>query len=191
MEQIGWSLVDGETELEHWGDTPGECVAVPSLVRLPNGDHVHCPQPGEIQAWKLLPRFHDLANSATVVVDPDKVVVQTTPTPEMIVAERVRRLGLGFNYDFGDVRGVHRIGTSPADMIGWGEVSTYAGALLDSGDVTTQIAIVTDTGPCHVTAPEWRAIEIAAAVFRQPIWARSFVLSALLPTDYTSDAQWS
>ncbi|CAB4146566.1 hypothetical protein UFOVP1157_58 [uncultured Caudovirales phage] len=108
-----------------------------------------------------------------------------------IVAERTRRLGIGFDYNFGDDRGVHRIGTSPADMIGWGEVSTYAGALLDSGDVTTQIAIFTDTGPCHVTAPEWRAIEIAAAVFRQPIWAKSFVLSASLPTDYTSDAQWS
>ena len=113
------------------------------------------------------------------------------PTASQITAERDRRLALGFDYDFGDARGVHHIGTTPADMVGWGEVSTYAGALLDMGDVTTKIAIVTDTGPCEVTAPEWRAIEVAAAAFRQPIWARSFVLSALLPTDYTNDAQWS
>jgi hypothetical protein len=107
-----------------------------------------------------------------------------------IMHERSRRLALGFDYNFGDVRGVHHIGTSPADMVGWGEVSTYAGALLDMGDVTTTIDIVTDTGPCQVTAPEWRAIEVAAAAFRQPIWACSFVLSQSLPTDYMSDAHW-
>lgn len=112
------------------------------------------------------------------------------PTPAAITVERDRRLALGFEYDFGDARGVHHIGTSPADMVGWGEVSTYAGALLDMGDIATKIAIVTDTGPCEVTAPEWRAIEIAAATFRQPIWARSFVLQALLPTDYTADDHW-
>lgn len=113
------------------------------------------------------------------------------PTVAMIGKERDRRLSLGFDYNFGDKRGVHHIGTSPADMVGWGEVSTYAGALLDMGDVETKIAIVTDTGPCEVTAPEWRAIEVAAATFRQPIWAKSFVLSALLPTDYANDAHWS
>lgn len=138
-------------------------------------------------------RFDDTAsdqqrNAATAVLgafDPN------APTLEQINAERDRRIALGFSYDFGDARGVHHIGTTPADMIGWGEVSTYAGALLDMGDVTTTIAIVTDTGPCEVTAPEWRAIEVAAATFRQPIWARSFVLQALLPTDYATDAQWT
>jgi len=113
------------------------------------------------------------------------------PTVAMIAAERERRLGLGFDYDFGDARGTHRIGTSPADMGGWSEVSTYAGALLDSGDTTTKIAVVTDTGPVEVTAPEWRAIEIAAAAFRQPIWGRSFVLMQTLPVDYTADAHWA
>lgn len=117
--------------------------------------------------------------------------LSTLVKPEKIIAERTRRLGLGFNYDFEDSRGVHRIGTSPSDMIGWGEVSTYAGALLDSGDTTTHIAIVTDTGPCQVTAPEWRAIEIAAAAFRQPIWAKSFLLMQTLPADYTDDTHWS
>ena len=128
-----------------------------------------------------------------VIVEAGKVrIVRTEPpiTIAQITDERDRRLALGFSYDFGDARGVHYIGTTAADMKGWGEVSTYAGALLDSGDVATKISIVTDTGPCEVTAPEWRAIEISAAVFRQPIWARSFVLQALLPTDYTSDAHW-
>lgn len=113
------------------------------------------------------------------------------PTPLMIASERDRRLALGFIYNFGDARGVHRIGTTDEDMKGWSDVSTYAGALLDSGDTTTAIAIVTDTGPCAVTAPEWRAIEIAAAQFRQPIWSKSFALMATLPGDYANDDHWT
>lgn len=113
------------------------------------------------------------------------------PTAEDVARERDRRLALGFDYDFGDGRGVHRIGTTEADLRGWSEVSTYAGALLDSGDTTTRIAIATDTGACEMTAAEWRAVEIAAAQFRQPIWARSFVLMQTLPMDYTADAHWA
>lgn len=113
------------------------------------------------------------------------------PTAEDVARERDRRVALGFDYDFGDGRGVHRIGTTEADLRGWSEVSTYAGALLDSGDTTTRIAIATDTGACEVTAAEWRAVEIAAAQFRQPIWARSFVLMQTLPMDYTADAHWA
>lgn len=140
--------------------------------------------------WSI--RFRDTASdhqraSAQAIIE---AYDPNAPTVEMIATERNRRLALGFDYNFGDARGVHHIGTEPADMVGWGEVSTYAGALLDMGDVETKIAIVTDTGPCEVTAPEWRAIEVAAAAFRQPIWARSFVLSQSLPTDYMSDAHW-
>lgn len=113
------------------------------------------------------------------------------PTPDEVIVERNRRLSDGFDYDFGDARGVHRIGTTRADLEGWSEVSTYVGALLDSGDVTTKIRIVTDTGPCELTAPEWRAIEIAAAAFRQPIWTKSFVVLASLPVDYKNDAHWT
>lgn len=108
-----------------------------------------------------------------------------------IIRERMRRLSAGFEYDFGDARGVHQIGTTAADLEGWSEVSTYAGALLDSGDITTTIAIVTNTGPCEVTAPEWRAVEIAAAQFRQPIWAASFALMQTLPADYTANEHWA
>jgi hypothetical protein len=115
------------------------------------------------------------------------------PTIADVVAERTRRLALGFNYDFGDARGVHHIGTTAADMAGWDEVSTYAGALIDSGDVTTTISIATDTGLCSVTAPEWRAVEISAALFRQPLWAASFALMAQspIPEDYDADTHWA
>ena len=116
------------------------------------------------------------------------------PTVSHVIAERERRLGLGFNYDFGDARGVHRIGTTKRDLEGWDEVSKYAGALIDAGQTSTTIHIATDTGPCTVTPIEWRAIEIASAAFRQPLWAKSFALMALAPTipaDYTHDSYWS
>ena len=119
--------------------------------------------------------------------------VAPAPSVDDIVAERERRLALGFNYDFGNGRGVHRIGTTKEDMAGWSEVSTYAGALIDRGDLTTQIPIATDTGTCLVTPPEWRAIEIAAAQFRQPLWTKSFALMAMnpIPASYQEDSWWS
>src|SRR5690606_41968408 len=43
--------------------------------------------------------------------------------PALVVAERDRRLAMGFDYDFQDERGVHRISTTPADMAGWDEVT--------------------------------------------------------------------
>jgi hypothetical protein len=49
---------------------------------------------------------------------PDPVV-----TVADVVAERARRLALGFLYDFGDARGVHHIGTTLDDMNGWDEVA--------------------------------------------------------------------
>jgi len=110
-----------------------------------------------------------------------------------VIAERERRLALGFDYNFGDVRGTHRIGTTEADLKGWSEVSDYADALLALGDTTTTINIVTDTGATQLTAPEWMAIKLAAAAFRQPIWAKSFVLMEQnpIPQDYSSDSYWT
>lgn len=109
-----------------------------------------------------------------------------------VFTERSRRLALGFDYDFGDARGVHRIGTTPEDMIGWNEVTTLAGALIASGAEGTLITIVTDTGVAEVTAEEWQQILIAAANFRQPIWGASFLLQAAdpLPDDFRSDSYW-
>jgi hypothetical protein len=115
-------------------------------------------------------------------------------TPEDVQAERERRLQLGFDYDFGDVRGVHRIGTTAADMVGWNDVDKAANALHALGDNITTMTIVTDTGPVDITSSEWMQITLAAAAFRQPIWAGSFWLQAQdpIPADYaTNDAYWS
>jgi hypothetical protein len=107
--------------------------------------------------------------------------------------ERARRLSLGFAYDFGDERGIHQIGTTPEDMIGWRDVIDYANALIDSGDTSTQINIVTDTGATAVTAPEWQVVMLEAASVRQKLWAASFALQAMqpIPGDYANDIYWS
>lgn len=131
-----------------------------------------------------------------VIVEPAQVrVVRSVPpiTVGQVVSERERRLAMGFNYNFGDARGVHRIGTTKRDLEGWDEVSKYAGALIDAGQTSTTINIATDTGPCTVTPIEWRAIEIASAAFRQPLWAASFALMAMnpIPASFADDSYWT
>ena len=111
----------------------------------------------------------------------------------LVVAERARRLSLGFDYDFGDSRGVHRIGTSEADMLAWSrEVTPYADALVQTGDSSTKINLITDTGAVAVTGAEWQQILIKAGQHRQPIWAASFAIQTLdpIPEDYADDARW-
>lgn len=158
-----------------------EWTNMPKRVVFPNGDAVHSIAAGHEHAGYV---FETFERPPTPVAPPNASNVES---------ERNRRLARGFDYDFGDARGVHRIGTTANDMAGWSEVSTYAGALIDSGDTATTIAIVTDTGPCLVTAPEWRAVEIAAAAYRQPIWAGSFVLQSAspIPADYANDSYWT
>jgi hypothetical protein len=115
------------------------------------------------------------------------------PTAADVIKERARRLALGFDYDFGDERGVHRIGTTDADMAGWDEVTKGAQAAINlGGGATTIIGIVTDTGPVDVTALEFQQILVAATAHRQPIWHASFALQAMtpIPADYTSDSHW-
>ena len=129
----------------------------------------------------------DAVAAVIAAFDPD------APTAVDVQTQRARRLALGFAYDFGDARGVHHIGTTPDDMVGWRDVIDYANALIDSGDTTTKIAIVTDTGPAEVTAPEWQAIMLVAASVRQTLWAKSFALQAMqpIPGDYANDSYWS
>jgi hypothetical protein len=114
------------------------------------------------------------------------------PTIADVITERELRLAAGFDYDFADARGVHRVGTTDADMTGWDEVSKAASALVALGLPDQAISIVTDTGPCDVTAIEWQSVLVGAMQFRQPIFAASFVLqySDPIPQDYADDSYW-
>ncbi len=109
-----------------------------------------------------------------------------------VIVERERRLSLGFDYDFGDARGVHHIATTPADMKGWDEVTMIANAAINAGLPNTDILILTATGPVTVTATEWQHILLASGAHRQPIWQASFALQAMdpIPTDYTDNSYW-
>ena len=110
-----------------------------------------------------------------------------------IMRERERRLSLGFPYNFNDARGIHHIGTTESDMVGWDEVTKFANALITIGNGSQTLNIVTDTGPVQLTALEWQGVLIAAGIFRQPIWAASFYLQTLnpIPTNYADDIYWT
>ena len=109
-----------------------------------------------------------------------------------INAERDRRLALGFDYDFGDKRGVHRINTTDQDMKGWNEVTLMAQTALNLGQPETEISIKTGTGRITVTAMEWQSVLMAAAEVRQPLFNASFDLqeAETLPDDIKSDSLW-
>jgi hypothetical protein len=145
---------------------------------------------------QVMARDGDIASRVAEWIDAGNTIdpYQAPPiTPEDVQTERARRLALGFSYDFEDARGVHQIGTSPADMVGWRDVIDLANALIDLGDTTTTINIVTDTGPTQVTAPEWQAVMLRAAEVRQVLWASSFALQAMdpIPEDYDADGYWT
>lgn len=114
------------------------------------------------------------------------------PTEDDVIDERRRRLSVGFNYDFGDERGVHRIGTTENDMIGWDEVMKWAQAKMLLGDTTATKLIVTDTSPVTITPLEWCSIIEEADSFRGPIWEKSFILQAMnpIPRDYKDNKYW-
>lgn len=113
-------------------------------------------------------------------------------TEGMVIAERWRRLSLGFDHDFEDARGVHRIGTTADDLAGWDEVTKASHAAILVGQPAMPINITTNTGPVTVTAMEWQHVLLAAAQHRQPIFAASFALQAMnpIPLDYAADKHW-
>lgn len=125
---------------------------------------------------------------------PPQVQAWTAPAPTIddVVAERTRRMAAGFDYDFGNGRGVHRIGTTPSDLAGWREVTELAAAAIACGRPEMEIHVVTDSGAVAITAMEWQAILLAAAAFRQPLWAASFILQAMdpIPENYADDLWW-
>lgn len=141
--------------------------------------------------------FEDYVNTELIITSNTVTKVWNKENREISVydvqAERRKRLSEGFDYDFGDERGVHRIGTTPADMMGWDEVAKLANALINKNQGNNTIDIVTDTGPATITANEFMDIQVAAANFRQPIWAASFYLQTLnpIPVDFTSNTYWS
>lgn len=193
MEQIGYSLIDGNgAELQHWGDAIGRASGRPDFLLLPNGTQVHCPSLGAIGDWRLVHRVGKYGSPPGVEFDGNQVVVTIPVSSSMIVAERTRRLASGFDYNFQDARGAHRIGTSEEDMKGWSEVTMASQAAMALGMQDAPINIVTNTGPVTVTAREWQTILLAATNFRQPIWAASFALQGMspIPADYTNDSYW-
>lgn len=124
-----------------------------------------------------------------------KIVEAPTPSPsdEQIVRELGRRLAKGFDFNFGDARGVHRIGTTQADMERWTkEVTPLATALLNLSQPDGKIAIRTETGTVTVTAREWQRILLAAGTVRQPLYQAFFNIKAMspYPTDFAADYRW-
>lgn len=98
---------------------------------------------------------------------------------ERVKTFREEILANGFDYDFGDARGVHSFATTEEDMKGWEEVAKLANALSALGDNISKIDILTETGPVQVTAQEWAQILVySAATHRQPVWLASFQVSA-------------
>jgi hypothetical protein len=132
------------------------------------------------------------AESAAAAHGKYQEALNPPPLAADVIAERARRLAAGFDYDFGDARGVHRIGTTEADMTGWDEVAKGAQAAISLGQPDFAINLVTDTGPVTVTALEFQEIIAAASAQRQPIWAASFALQSLdpIPADYADDSYW-
>ena len=72
-------------------------------------------------------------------------------SPEQVQAERRRRLALGFDYDFGDARGIHTLATTEKDMEGWAEVTQWANAMIAKGKPGETLLIATETGPATPT----------------------------------------
>lgn len=127
----------------------------------------------------------DAGNTADAYVAPP-------PTVADVAAERDRRLALGFDYTFNDVRGTQRIGTTPDDMVGWDEVTKWSLAAMAMNQSSATLQILTNTAQITVTALEWQQVLMAATAARQPLWSASFVLEAAnpIPSDYTADSYW-
>ena len=114
-------------------------------------------------------------------------------TADGVIAERTRRLALGFDYDFGDARGIHHFETSEEDMKGWDTVDKSANAFVAVGMPDQEINLATGSGAVTITAIEWSSIMVAATIWQQPIWQASFTLQAMdpIPQDYTDDKWWT
>lgn len=114
------------------------------------------------------------------------------PSVDDVIMERNRRMEAGFDYDFGDARGIHHFGTKDSDMRGWAEVTDWMNANLGLNNLTEQLIVLTNTGSATVTPIDWAKVLQAAGNFRQPLWSASFLLQAEnpIPADYYADKWW-
>lgn len=146
--------------------------------------------------WVPIPDGVDIDDPAewTVAEDDTLVFVGRPVAVADVTLERDRRLAAGFDYDFQDTRGVHRIGTTPGDMEKWvGEVTPIAQAFLNLNMPGSQIEIKTETDVVAVTALEWQSVLAAAMAMRQPIYQGYFALKAMhpIPDNFKDDQYWT
>jgi hypothetical protein len=152
-----------------------------------NGVRMSVPDASENRHRQIISEWEHLGNTIPPFVTPP-------PSIEDVIAERERRLSSGFDYDFGDSRGGHRIGSTDEDMRRWvDEVTPISQAMINAGRGDEQITIVTNTGGVVITALEWQLILIAAGQHRQPIYSASFALQSMspIPEDYKDDSYWT
>lgn len=165
-------------DLGYWQAIAGDAEDL--LESYPEGTVEVSLKPGEDYDW---------VDGAWVHVPPPP----SPATADMVIAERERRLALGFDYDFGDERGIHHIATTPDDIRKWmDEVTPLAQSYINLGQPAGEITISTDKGMVVITAMEWQSILVAAAGYRQPLYAASFALMAMdpIPLDYADNAYW-
>lgn len=177
----------------------GERMDTPAVPPAANAIHFSKPRWVPVEMQTIDNSQTSFTTSETVkTVEETRVLYTTTisdrpVTIDMVAAERERRLELGFDHDFGDARGTHHFATTKADMDGWDEVTKIAQALINGGQPTQTINILTATGAATVTAAEWQTVLLAAGVSRQPPWQASFTLQAMdpIPADFTDDSYWT
>lgn len=171
MEQIGWSLIDGNgIEVQSWGGALGMCAGVPNVISLPNGDHVHAPQPGLLQEWWLVER-HAERGPSNIVWDGVKVVVSIPVMADDIRKEAQRRI-------------IALTGASSFD----GCIVKQLNALMRATELSNKKAIggtLTEVEETEASALQSLADQI------KHIRACSNAMEAAPPTDYANDTHWS
>jgi hypothetical protein len=197
MQQIGWSLVKDGAEIMHWGDAIGACSGVPDLIRMPNGDHVHCPQPGAVQDHALVARYGERGGSG-VSVQADKVVVGVSVTSADVEAEKARRLALftfnGAAFDFVDdkgsesnIQGAYSLAFSAIIQGKQAGDLRWADPASDFGWIAHDNSIVTMDAPTVIEFGKAAAAYKSKLIFR----ARALKNMNPIPADYASESYWT